>query len=156
MLTLAPLLCHAAQTGCSFFSASRCPDDDLFCLLQKFIREQRVDKVSDGTSRQLRCQTCDGELKVKFHWEFMWAMERLMSGTSLHTCFEFWALALTFGGFVFTFFTVLLKDKEIQENRWVFGVCIALLGIMTISTLHVVYKRWKVAQSDCVVVDSEV
>ena len=79
-----------------------------------------------------------------------------MSGTSLQTCFEFWALALTFFGFVFTFCTVLLRDPEIQENKWTFGVCITLLGIMTISTLHVVYKRWKVAQSDCVVLDSEV
>lgn len=74
----------------------------------------------------------------------------------MHSCFEFLSLALIFVLFVSTFFIVLINDPSIQENKYAFGVCIVLLGIMTISTLQVVYRRWRVAQSDCIVLDSEV
>ena len=44
-----------------------------------------------------------------WHWRFVWAWDRFLSGASLHSCFEFFSLLLTFGGFVFTYFTLLQK-----------------------------------------------
>ena len=59
------------------------------------------------TSQSL--QTCHEELKIIFYWRFVWATERLLSGASLHSCFEFVSLALTFCGFVMTYFMLLQK-----------------------------------------------